>query len=313
MITDALAGAIASVTALPLPGAGQTLSRWRALAALAEQDLVAARLAEAHADALAILSELGGPAPDAGSRWGVWAAEPPAHVLRATAEGSTWCLTGSKAWCSGATLLTHALVTARDGDDRRLFAVDLSVPGVTAGEDEWSSAGMKRADTRTVAFSSVPGTAVGDVRGYLDRPGFWAGGIGVAACWYGGAVGVAVRLRHDVANGLSDPHAAAHLGAVDSALCAARDSLRAAAGELDDHPTADHARLARRIRATTADAAAEVITRVGRALGPGPLATDAQHAQRVADLEVYIRQDHAERDLAALAADVAATPPDWSL
>ncbi|MGH3745415.1 MAG: acyl-CoA dehydrogenase, partial [Mycobacteriales bacterium] len=41
---------------------------------------------------------------------------------------------------------------------------------------------------------------------------------------------------------------------------------------------------------------------------------DAEHAQRVADLEVYVRQDHAERDLAALGADVAGTDdPGWSL
>jgi hypothetical protein len=39
---------------------------------------------------------------------------------------------------------------------------------------------------------------------------------------------------------------------------------------------------------------------VGRALGPAPLATDREHAQRVADLTVYLRQHHAERDLARL-------------
>ena len=30
------------------------------------------------------------------------------------------------------------------------------------------------------------------------------------------------------------------------------------------------------------------------------MVTDATHAQRVADLTVYVRQSHAERDLAAL-------------
>jgi hypothetical protein len=44
----------------------------------------------------------------------------------------------------------------------------------------------------------------------------------------------------------------------------------------------------------------EAITRTGRALGPKPLAMDAEHAQRVADLTMYVRQSHAERDLAAL-------------
>jgi hypothetical protein len=56
---------------LPLPGSGQTAKRWRKLAAFAEIDIVAVRLAEAHADATAILAELGG----RGELWAVWAAE----------------------------------------------------------------------------------------------------------------------------------------------------------------------------------------------------------------------------------------------
>ena len=44
---------------LPRPGGGRTRERWAALADLAEEDLSLARLAEGHADALAILAELG--------------------------------------------------------------------------------------------------------------------------------------------------------------------------------------------------------------------------------------------------------------
>jgi hypothetical protein len=35
-------------------------------------------------------------------------------------------------------------------------------------------------------------------------------------------------------------------------------------------------------------------------LGPGPLCSDDVHARRVADLTIYLRQSHAERDLADL-------------
>src|SRR5579859_4308368 len=62
---------------LPLPGSGATWRRWAAFADLAEEDLSLARLGEGHADAVAILAELGGPQPEPGSRWGVWAANPP--------------------------------------------------------------------------------------------------------------------------------------------------------------------------------------------------------------------------------------------
>ena len=51
---------------LPLPGGGRTRERWAVLADLAGEDLSLARLAEGHADALAILAELG--AADAAGR-----------------------------------------------------------------------------------------------------------------------------------------------------------------------------------------------------------------------------------------------------
>jgi len=49
------------------PGSGKTRVRWAAFADLAEEDLSLARLGEGHADAVAILAELGGPRPRAGS------------------------------------------------------------------------------------------------------------------------------------------------------------------------------------------------------------------------------------------------------
>jgi hypothetical protein len=63
--------------------------------------------------------------------------------------------------------------------------------------------------------------------------------------------------------------------------------------------------VARRTRAVVEHAADEAIVRTGRALGPGPLCTDGEHARRVADLTVYLRQSHAERDLEALGARAA--------
>jgi hypothetical protein len=50
--------------------------------------------------------------------------------------------------------------------------------------------------------------------------------------------------------------------------------------------------------------------RTDRALGPGPLCLDEQHARAVADLTVYVRQSHAERDLAALGSLAAADHAD---
>src|SRR5580704_17278720 len=81
---------------LPLPGTGATRQRWAAFADLAGEDLSLARLGEGHAVAVAILAELGGPRPEPGIRWGVWAANPPGPNVTATRREGTWVLTGAK-------------------------------------------------------------------------------------------------------------------------------------------------------------------------------------------------------------------------
>jgi alkylation response protein AidB-like acyl-CoA dehydrogenase len=303
-----VAACAAGALDLPQPGSGRTHERFGRLARLGEVDLVRARLGEGHADAVAILRELDGPVPEP-HVWGVWAARP--DSLRARLVDGAWTLTGERAWCSGAGTCTRALVTARADDGVRLFAVDPSDPGAVALAGTWSAVGMAASDTRTMRFTAVPALPVGDPGAYTDRPGFWHGGIGVAACWYGGAVGVARTLLPAVGD---DPHALAHLGAVDAALGSARAMLTRAAAEIDADPVRDVTHRARQVRAVVEQVATEVLARVGRALGAGPLGHDRAHARRVADLTVYLRQGHAERDLAELGSLVAAQlDPAWEL
>lgn len=297
--------------AVPLPGRGDTVQRWRVLAQLAQEDLDVARLAEAHLDALAIVAELGGESaagPD--RRWAVWAAEaPPGGVIARPGCGATWLLTGVKRWCSGAAVCTDALVTAQTDDGSRLFAVDLTGPGVHPRAGGWRGVGMVGAGTEDVELAVAPAVAVGEPGAYLRRVGFWLGAAGVAACWYGGAVAVGRMLWQAARRRDLNPHALAHLGAVDATLSSAAAVLWEAAAAADRHgdpaaddvvSVADAQRRALQVRAVVEAAATDTIGRVGRALGPAPLATDAGHSQRVADLTVYLRQSHAERDLAAL-------------
>jgi len=173
---------------LPLPGGGETARRWHRLAELAEADVVAARLAEAHTDALAIMAELGVSELKNDLLWGVWAAESRDAVLSARDNGGVTTLDGTKVWCSGAGLCARALVTARlDSGERGLFAVDLGHAGVQPLPSGWRNPGMAESDTRSVQFSGVPALPVGRPGEYLSRPGFWHGAIGVAACWLGAA------------------------------------------------------------------------------------------------------------------------------
>lgn len=293
---------------LPLPGSGATVRRWQQLAELTEIDVVAGRLAEAHVDAVAILDELGAKPPASGEPWGVWAAEDPDAVLNAHTNGGGNAdpvrLWGTKAWCSGAGLCTHALVTARRDDGQRaLYAVATRSHGVRPLPSTWRNPGMAASDTRSVQFSGAHAVPVGNPGDYLDRPGFWHGAIGVAACWVGAARAVGAPLYDRVARGPADAHVLAHLGAVDAAIAAAEAMLATAAEATDADPfdrSGSAQLLARRTRAVAETAVDEAITRTGRALGPAPLCRDAQHARRVADLTIYVRQSHAERDLAAL-------------
>ncbi|CAM3709590.1 acyl-CoA dehydrogenase family protein [Nocardiopsis rhodophaea] len=295
---------------LPLPGGGSTWLRWERLRDLAQEDLSLARLAEGHTDAIAILSELGGPPAEPGSVWGVWAAHPPGMPLIADKTGGNWRLHGAKPFCSGARVCTHALVSADiAAGERRLFAVRTDETEPRTGT--WASAGMAASDTLTVHFDGVDAEPAGRPGGYVGRPGFHHGGAGVAACWFGGALAVARPLAARADRVEADAHLLSAFGAVDRELYAAGSVLRRASREIDDHPR-DGSRaavLAARVRAVVADTCTRVLRRTGEALGAGPLAGDAAYARATADLCVYIRQHHAERDLSELGTLVA--PGTW--
>jgi alkylation response protein AidB-like acyl-CoA dehydrogenase len=299
---------------LPDPGCGRTRERFACLAAIGEIDLTLGRLAEAHADAASILGELHAEPVRPGQLWGVWAAEPPNARVQATQHSGGWRLAGRKAWCSGAGIYSHALVTAHAPDGPRLFAVELSVPEVRPVDGTWQALALTGSDTRSVDLDDAPATAVGGSDDYVARPGFWHGAAGVAAVWYGGAVSVARALSAAASRRPDDDLLLAQLGAVDVALAGAHAALTAAADGFDADPSdRNHvaAVRARRTRGVVEAAVSEVLDLVGRALGAAPLAMDRRHARRVADLQLYVRQSHADRDLADLGRRLLDTEALW--
>lgn len=299
---------------LPLPGKGETLARFSRLAQVAGHDLRLCKLFEGHTDALAIIAELNSPLPPLGSTWGMWAAEPPNAKVQVRREGHRLVLDGRKAWCSGASVVSHGLLTAWDEQGRQqLVAVQMDQPNITVTDEGWHAVGMAATGSVEVLFDGASGIAVGGPGDYLKRPGFWQGGIGIAACWYGAAQRLAEALREHCSK-RPDPHALAHLGAVDSVLNGAACVLRASAEQIDREPTADARQLAQQTRACIEEAVEQVMRHVGRAVGAGPYCKDSHFAQLMADLQVYVRQSHAERDLAALGELVAGDPTGrWQL
>jgi hypothetical protein len=311
--------------AFPLPGSGGTWRLWTSLAVLGSVDLTVARAVEPHLDALAIVSEaradghivdtvpVGVPvaAHDGAhesAHWGVFAAEGPGARLVADERGPTTVLEGRKPWCSLAGSLDVALVTAWcDDSTRRLYAVRLGAAnGVAVEEGAWVARGLTAVPSGPVTFTGSEASPVGPPGWYLERPGFAWGGMGVAAIWWGGAVGVALRLRAALRAAPRrrepDQIALMHLGAVDAVLHAAMAVLKDAAEAVDAGAAVGPAgsALALRVRRVVAATTEDVLVRVAHALGPAPLALEDEHAGRVADLQLYVRQEHAERDAAEL-------------
>jgi hypothetical protein len=333
---DGLAKLVAlGLDKLPMPGSGATLQRWRALAAVAEHDLSLAKLYEGHTDALAILDELGAASNvPANATWGVWAAEAPqGRAVIESHDGEAAVLTGAKCWCSGAASVSHALLTAWHADDGadnastadrsaptrqpQLVRIELRQPGVRVDSQAWQAVGMSQSKSLDVDFRRAHGKLVGRPGDYLSRPGFWQGGAGIAACWYGGASGIAAALRRSTLRqspAHRNPFAMAAMGKVDLYLASTAAMLRDAATWTDVHPTSDARAVALRVRLAAEDCATRVLGEVGRAMGAGPFCRDAKFARAAADLPVFIRQSHAERDYAALG-ERALTPESesWDL
>jgi len=276
---------------LPAAGSGRTAERWSRLASWGRVDLPRARLAEGHVDALTVLREAGAE-PVPGALYGVWAARS-GGTGAMLADGR---LTGLVRFCSGAQRIDRALVVAAAPEGSRIVDVDLARPGVTPRPGAWQAAAMRASDTEDVEFDLAVSETIGAPGFYTARPGFWWGGAGVAAVWLGGARGIVDALHSE----LSDPdaHQLAHLGALHASLAAADALLERTAAAIDADPTRSHRDAAWTLRAAVERTCRDVLDLVPRTAGVAVLS--AGLADRLADLGMYVRQHHGERDLAAL-------------
>jgi len=291
---------------LPDPGAGATTDRFAVLTEVSRACLSLGRLYEGHADAVAILHEAAVAVP-----WGpgaVWASELPEQPVHLEERSHGAVITGRKSFCSGASVVAWALVTVRSEHGVELALVHLDQPSVAVAAVDWVGAGMADTDTRSVCFDGTPVvTTLGGPRWYLERPGFWHGAVGVAACWMGGASGILETMRVNVRD---DPHEMALLGAASADAGAMAAVLEQAAVEIDRDPEDRQAahRRALLVRAVVERGSRSILDHAALALGPRPMAFDRDHSQRVVDLQVYLRQHHGRRDLEALGRVVHAPP-----
>ena len=291
---------------IPLPGAGQTAVRHRRLMEVGHEELSLARLAEAHWDAVAILAEADRK-PESGVLYGVWASEIPGQAVTITESSGNLLLSGTKMFCSGAGLIDRALVTVGT-TDHRLIDVDLrgETRSITFDNSSWKTSAFCETKTAKVTFESThcsTANIIGSSRWYLDRPGFWHGACGPAACWAGGALGL---VDYAKMQSRDDAHTMAHLGAMSASAWVLRVLLESAGHEIDANAldVASARVRARTVRHLVEQASTDILRRIPRAYGPHPLAMNESISRRYQELDIYLRQFHAERDLEALGTDV---------
>jgi hypothetical protein len=290
---------------LPTPGSGKTWRRFEVLARWASIDLSVGRLSEGHADALAILAEANMEPLDTTATYGVWAARSLQGGTLAERVPGGWRLSGSKPFCSGSGIIDRALVIADTEDGARLFDIALEENVVSVHPHSWPAVGMADSVSETLDFGGplIPeAQVVGPANFYTQRPGFWFGSSGVAACWYGGAVGLVNNLAASLS---TEPnvHVLADLGVAASVLESMRAVLKETAGIIDDDPidaSGEGCYRALVTRQVVHDSATEVLARVGTAGGARPLCHDIDQARRSADLYVYLTQHHGGVDAAEL-------------
>jgi alkylation response protein AidB-like acyl-CoA dehydrogenase len=302
--------AVDGTAIVPSPGQGRTAMRHRILAELGRADLSMARLGAAHIDALAILYE-GGREPLEGVMYGVWAGDDPQSKLHARRTDGDWSVTGVKPFCSGARFVSAALVTAHNEQGPLLFEVQLSTRGIRVERASGSNPAMADPLTSPVSFDRVmlsEASLVGGPDWYRNRPGYWHGAIGMAACWAGGAKSLvdAARQLH-----LKNPHSRAHMTALDASAWSMTSILDQAGREIDADPSDRHGRARRRalmVRHLIAKNCAEVLDRFERAAGSQLLASDEHVARQHTALSVFIRQCQGQCESAQWTAPTPGAP-----
>ncbi len=271
------------------------------LLALGRTDVPLSRLAEGHIDALRILDQADR-LPDPDALYGVWASRSQQTGVQAGWVGGRLVLNGTVRFASGAGVLDRALLPVWLSVDEHVL-LDLAIDRLPVDTGQWATAAMEVSRSHTVAVREVavePERRIGPTNFYLARPGFFPGGVGVAACWAGGAARVADLTRRR----LRDPAESVrrrlgrmriHLAAAGSAVTVAAQRLAALFAEPDVDPVEVQA-LSTETRAVVAGAVHGVLAEAQRVAGPAGLAFDEDLTRAIHDLQLYVLQQNADAD-----------------
>lgn len=273
----------------------------QALESLGRTDIPLSRLTEGHVDALRIHAEAG-TAPEDECLYGVWASRSRGTGITARRTSGGWHLEGTLRFASGAGLLDRALVPVWLDDERSLL-LDLDVTGWPVDDSAWQTSAMRLSHSHTIALDhDVDATRAHQLGGdgfYLGRPGFFPGGVGVAAVWVGGAARVADLVRHHAGHGAPSPAVQMRLGHLRTELVAAGSAVATAATRLaaGGLPAAgDLQTLATETRAVVGASVRRLLEQARAIAGPAGLAFDGPLTRAIDDLDLYVRQQSTDGD-----------------
>lgn len=273
-----------------------------ALFALGRTDIPLARLTEGHVDAVRIHAEAGTrPRPDA--LYAVWASRSHATGLRARPDPGedSWTVTGRLRFASGAGIVDRALVPVWV-DSAHHVLLDFDVRDWPFDESSWRTRAMALSRSHEVTFAeaSLTGCGVGDTDFYLTRPGFFPGGVGVAAVWTGAAARLSDLLDAAVPAARRSPDQVARRGLIRADLAVAAAVCRSAGLTYHDGVEGDGRVVATGCRSAVAAAVRRIVEQVRVVAGPAGLVYDEDLTRAADDLALYVAQQNADADAAYL-------------
>ena len=277
----------------------ELLALLRLLYAVGRRDLPLGRVLEGHVDALQIVHRYGTPPQAAaaaarardGRLFGVWNADRAGDPTVLAGE----LLSGSKAFASGADLVTDALISVDADGGRQLLLIDLDAAPPTVDRSWWRVTGMERSATHIAAWSgqALPDEArIGAPGDYVRQPWFGGGAIRFCAVQAGGVAALVDRVRdHLVETKRSgDAFQSARLADLHRHAQAAADAVRGAAlGWAPDDPPGTVARVAA-ARVAVYAAGEAALALAAAAVGLGAMFVDHPLSDALRDLDTYLRQ-----------------------
>jgi hypothetical protein len=275
------------------------LALLRVLYDVGRRDLPLGRLFEGHVDALQIVSRYGSVAQRAlaqaaardGAAYGVWNADR-SGAPTVLQDGR---LSGSKAFASGAGVLSHALISVDAEGGRQLLLLDLAEVAPAIDASWWRVTGMQRSETHLVTWDNQPlpsQALIGRPGDYVREPWFGGGAIRFAAVQAGGIAAVVDGVRDHLAEQRrhGDPHQRTRLAELYLAAQSAADAVfRAAAGWSADNVPRTLA-LVSAARMAVYAAGEQVLALGPAAVGVQAMFVDHPLSIALADLSTYLRQ-----------------------